>query len=433
MSITPLLSQMLSELAAFLAGEARRCLRRCGSAAVDRFSSALADVERCLAASAGPEDCARAVRRASAPFEHALGLVCGRTAAENDAEPWWAPMLVDAALLQALAHIALGHDGELTLKALNDLDRAIIIGGASGARLRWIHAVTDHIEGASQWLRCSAADEKARRLQAQPPLPVIGLPAPPAVAHPVRRYSVDEVDVVRFLELVRDVDAATPFVIEGAISFWPALGVRGWRDLEYLREAVGSHRLVSVELGDAYTDSGWTQTLIPFGQLLDTIASPHTTSAPRGYLAQHDLFAQAPRLRCDIVVPDYALVDTGRRPAIADADDIAVKVWLGPRGTVSPLHWDPTDNLFAQVVGHKYFKLYAPSETSNLYPHPPGSLLANTSQVDAAAPDPAQHPRAADACYVETIVWPGDLLYIPPRWWHYVRSLSTSASVSIWF
>ncbi|KAJ2750773.1 hypothetical protein IWQ56_006976, partial [Coemansia nantahalensis] len=287
----------------------------------------------------------------------------------NDAEPWWALMLADAALLQALAHIALGHDGDYTLKVLNDLDRAIVIGGASGARLRWIHQATARIEGASEWLRRKAADDKARRAlaqqqqqqQQQQQRPVIGLPAPPAVAHPVRRYSASQMDVVRFLELIRDLDAATPFVIEGAISFWPALGDRAWSDMEYLRSAVGGHRLVPVELGAAYTDAGWTQTLVPFDQLLDAIADPGSSGEPPGYLAQHDLLAQAPKLRRDIVLPDYALVDTGRRSAAtADADDVTVNVWLGPRGTVSPLHHDPADNLFAQVVGHKYFKLYAP-------------------------------------------------------------------------
>ncbi|KAJ1718045.1 hypothetical protein LPJ61_006914, partial [Coemansia biformis] len=217
--------------------------------------------------------------------------------------------------------------------------------------------------------------------------------------------------------LIKDLAVATPFIVEDAISFWPALGARGWSDLEYLRETVGHHRLVPVELGSAYTDSGWTQSLMPFGQFLDDIACLPKRDGQRGYLAQHDLLAQAPKFGRDFALPDYVLVDTGRRAAArgrtTDTDGVAFNVWLGPRGTVSPLHRDPYDNLFAQVAGHKYFKLYSPGETMNLYPHPPDSLLANTSQVDAEAPDADLHPRAAGAHHLECIVWPGDLLYIP--------------------
>ncbi|KAJ2781925.1 Succinyl-CoA:3-ketoacid coenzyme A transferase 1, mitochondrial [Coemansia javaensis] len=407
---------MLDELCAFLASEARGCLAGCGPAALELFSRALSGVE------AGRPGCA------SAPFDSAYALVCSRSAAENDAEPCWAHMLVDAALLQALAHASLGADGPCVLKVLNDLDRATVIGGAGGARLRWIHRLAAHIEGASEWLRAQVAAEKAGRLQTAP----MDAPALPQLAHPVQQCHADDMDVLRFSGFVENLTAAAPLVIKGAISFWPALGDRPWSDLEYLRDAVGHHRLVPVELGAEYTDRQWTQTLMPFGQFLDTVVCGSRRaggSGGRGYLAQHDLLAQAPRLARDFVLPDYLLAETGRRAA--GADDVAVNVWIGPAGTVSPLHHDPLDNLFAQVVGYKYFKLYPPDETPNLYPHPPGSPLSNTSQIDAAAPDPARHPLSAAARYVECVVGPGDLLYIPPRWWHYVRSLSVSASISI--
>ncbi|CAP70263.1 uncharacterized protein PODANS_3_3460, partial [Podospora anserina S mat+] len=35
--------------------------------------------------------------------------------------------------------------------------------------------------------------------------------------------------------------------------------------------------------------------------------------------------------------------------------------------------------------------------------------------------------------YVDCILEPGETLYIPVGWWHYVRGLSVSFSVSFWW
>ena len=67
----------------------------------------------------------------------------------------------------------------------------------------------------------------------------------------------------------------------------------------------------------------------------------HTAKCAVGYLAQHSLLDQVPALAADICTPDYCSLGEGRLHA--------VNAWLGPAGTVTPLHYDPHHNLLAQA------------------------------------------------------------------------------------
>lgn len=153
------------------------------------------------------------------------------------------------------------------------------------------------------------------------------------------------------------------------------------------------------------------------------------------YLAQHPLFDQCPSLAADIITPDYCCCSCSD----GDGDGsgvVEVNAWLGPAGTVSCLHYDEPHNLLCQVVGRKRIRLYAPGCSAGLYPVTEG-LLRNTSQVDVEAAwdaaAAAAFPLFPQQPYVECELGPGEMLYIPPRWWHHVRSLSTSFSVSFWW
>ena len=112
--------------------------------------------------------------------------------------------------------------------------------------------------------------------------------------------------------------------------------------------------------------------------------------------------------------------------------NVIVNAWFGPEGTVSPCHHDPYDNLLSQVVGSKYIRIYHPSESSNLYPHSSGKMT-NTSQVDVEHPDLLRFPNTSKATYLECVLSAGEMLYIPPKFWHYIRSLECSFSCSFWW
>ena len=133
---------------------------------------------------------------------------------------------------------------------------------------------------------------------------------------------------------------------------------------------------------------------------------------------------QITELKDDISIPVYC--------CLGEEEDVDINAWFGPRGTVSPLHQDPKHNFLCQVMGQKYVRLYAPEFTPQLYPHP-SRLLANTSQVDCEHPDLDRFPKFTEAVFLECVLRPGDMLYIPPKHWHYVKSLSVSFSVSFWW
>jgi hypothetical protein len=107
------------------------------------------------------------------------------------------------------------------------------------------------------------------------------------------------------------------------------------------------------------------------------------------------------------------------------------RFWLGPAGTVTPLHCDYDDNIFAQIWGSKRIFLSPPHHDQFLYPSEANAILFG-SPVNPEAPDFDKFPLARQATLVEVIVNPGDMLYVPAGWYHYVRALTFSLSSNRW-
>jgi ribosomal protein L16 Arg81 hydroxylase len=81
--------------------------------------------------------------------------------------------------------------------------------------------------------------------------------------------------------------------------------------------------------------------------------------------------------------------------------------------------------LLAQVVGRKRITLIPSFESHLVYNH-----IGVYSQVDCENPDLSRYPLFAKASKFETVLEPGEVLFIPVGWWHQVRSLDVSISVS---
>lgn len=107
------------------------------------------------------------------------------------------------------------------------------------------------------------------------------------------------------------------------------------------------------------------------------------------------------------------------------------RFWLGPAGTVTPLHCDYDDNIFAQIWGTKRIFLAPPHHDEFLYPNEANAILFG-SPFNPEAPDFDKFPLAHHASMVECIITPGELLYVPAGWYHQVRALTFSLSANRW-
>jgi Cupin-like domain len=101
-------------------------------------------------------------------------------------------------------------------------------------------------------------------------------------------------------------------------------------------------------------------------------------------------------------------------------------LWLGTGSHISYLHQDAHFNFLAMVTGIKRVLLYPLEAIGDLYPTPfYGGIAGTTSSfVRPRAPDSQKFPRftnAAKHAWV-TLIEEGDLLCLPPCWWHYVEA-----------
>ena len=230
---------------------------------------------------------------------------------------------------------------------------------------------------------------------------------------------------------------SAPVILQHGLEAWPAL--QRWANMSYLKKAAAA-RLVPVETYDSkdstqtYLSDSWEQQVMSVGDFIDQYVLGGQSS-DAGYLAQHPLFDQIPALRKDISVPPYCAAqttqDTNAPESVECHFDPLISAWLGPKGTVSPLHNDPYHNLLCQVVGTKYIRLYSHQHTGRLYARE--GPVCNNSYVDIDNVDSEAHPLFLDTPCFQCVLGPGEMLYIPRHFWHYVRSLSASFSVSFWY
>lgn len=97
--------------------------------------------------------------------------------------------------------------------------------------------------------------------------------------------------------------------------------------------------------------------------------------------------------------------------------------WMGPKGTITPFHHDLTNNLLLQITGRKRVTMVAPYESAHMRNHKHCfSTWQSPEQITA------QGDQGPNLWQCE--IGPGEALFLPVGWWHYVEALDMTIGMS---
>lgn len=140
-----------------------------------------------------------------------------------------------------------------------------------------------------------------------------------------------------------------------------------------------------------------------------------------------------------------------------DTEDILF--WLGSKGANTPCHYDTYGfNIVVQVFGRKSWVVFPPNTalTATRVPYEESSVYCkqnfySPNDLIQFGGKKYQYSLVSNSNYnffsiilmnftavgtnndaYEIVLNPGDILIVPPKWWHYVENLETSLTVNTW-
>jgi hypothetical protein len=211
-----------------------------------------------------------------------------------------------------------------------------------------------------------------------------------------------------------------PVILVGDLDDWPALA--RWTP-SYLKRVVGS-AIIEYQ-GERTKSAGFEmfkdqhRRKMPFDQFIDFISGAEGNAS---YITAYNSVRNTEALSVldsDLRELDHLLV--------SDPNQHMMK-WIGPAGTLTALHHDLTNNMIAQFVGRKHIKMIPPAEVIKLYNHQ--HVFSQIADLEDPALARGEYPALADLLWYDTILAPGEAIFVPIGWWHQVRSLDFSTTIT---
>ena len=217
--------------------------------------------------------------------------------------------------------------------------------------------------------------------------------------------------------------ARKPVVITNAIDDWPAMA--RWT-LDHFT-AVGD--AIHVQLRGAshgYYRYLGTVTVADYARWLGGQHELLLGEYDRNHVAKPFIAYAQEGPVFDVLRRDY---DFGRF-TIPEHPDTVHAYWLGPEGAITPLHRDLGYTLNATIFGRKRWLLFPHTDERNVYPAAIHEHEGRFSRIEIEAPDIERYPRLRNATPYTVIAERGDIVVIPEGWWHHVKCMEVSASLS---
>jgi hypothetical protein len=235
-----------------------------------------------------------------------------------------------------------------------------------------------------------------------------------------------------------------PIVFRGAADAWPLVkySKRSIKTLlDKLRDLVG-HNLVDAKVGlpgdnGLISGAGFVgaknlpnafHARRPFSGILNEIE--RESSNPTGhyvYMFSVKVAEQLPEL-----LPFLELPKINHQTFNGDW-----RLWLGSGDHSAQIHADGEENLFFAIAGQKTFTVYPPQALPDLYvcALEGGAYSAQSSTVNPQDPDLTRFPKFTNAQKIarEVTLKPGDMMYLPSRWWHSVDSVGLNLGINYWW
>ncbi len=216
-----------------------------------------------------------------------------------------------------------------------------------------------------------------------------------------------------------DTSKIKPFIFSNSLESWSAL--KSWNPLFFKKKYGNFEFNVNPNLPEntapyLYNSKEYS-TLMKLSDFIELMSKNKSC-----YLAQEDMQAFKD-LKENYNF--YDLIPSSNH----NQDDVFVNLWMGAN-TRSGLHFDTLDNFLVQIYGTKKVVLIPPEDAAFVY-----SIPYNFSKcyVNPFEPNFKKFPKFKKARIFEGELKPGDVLFIPRGWYHYIYSPKQSISLNCWY
>lgn len=185
------------------------------------------------------------------------------------------------------------------------------------------------------------------------------------------------------------------------------------------------HTVLKVRVGDYANPNIYTSSRQYVSvELREFIAGMTSKDTDQAY-AGNQVLSQEIAEELNVTAPPFYPRDDFEAPAI----------WLGGKGTVTPLHKDSADNFAFHVCGRKRWILFPVRDAEYLYlsraMDKPDSDFA-ASDIDLRNPDFTKFPALKNAKSIEVTINTGEVLYLPAGWSHFVENIEKTLMINYW-